>query len=73
MGFSHADTAAAAIEEGDLSADRLSEYSRLWKDEFPPYDKILRGKNALFELTDDEMSVMARCFPDEMADMGISG
>ena len=68
-----ADTAAAAIEEGDLSADRLSEYSRLWKDEFPPYDKILRGKNALFELTDDEMSVMARCFPDEMADMGISG
>ena len=68
-----ADTAAAAIEEGDLSAERLSEYSRLWKDEFPPYDKILRGKNALFELTDDEMSVMARCFPDEMADMGISG
>ena len=68
-----AKTAAAAIEEGNLSADRLSEYSRLWKDEFPPYDKILRGKNALFDLTDDEMSVMARCFPDEMADMGING
>ena len=68
-----AKTAAAAIEEGNLSADRLSDYSRLWKDEFPPYDKILRGKNALFDLTDDEMSVMARCFPDEMADMGING
>ena len=68
-----AETAAAAIDEGDLSAERLSEYSRLWKDEFPPYDKILRGKNALFDLTDDEMSVMARCFPDEMAEMGISG
>jgi digeranylgeranylglycerophospholipid reductase len=68
-----ADTAAAAIAEGDLSAQRLSAYSRLWKDEFPPYDKILRGKNALFDLTDDEMSVMARCFPDEMGDMGVSG
>ena len=68
-----AETAAAAIDEGDLSAERLSEYSRLWKDEFPPYDKILRGKNALFDLTDHEMSVMARCFPDEMAEMGISG
>jgi digeranylgeranylglycerophospholipid reductase len=68
-----ADTAAAAIAEGDLSAQRLSVYSRLWKDEFPPYDKILRGKNALFDLTDDEISVMARCFPDEMGDMGVSG
>jgi len=68
-----AETAAAAIADGDLSERRLSVYSRLWKDEFPPYDKILRGKNALFDLTDDEMSVMAGCFPDEMADMGVSG
>ena len=68
-----AETAAAAIADGDLSEQRLSVYSRLWKDEFPPYDKILRGKNALFDLTDDEMSVMAGCFPDEMADMGASG
>ena len=68
-----AETAAAAIADGDLSEQRLSVYSRLWKDEFPPYDKILRGKNALFDLTDDEMSVMAGCFPDEMGDMGVSG
>ena len=56
-----------------ISADGLAEYPGLWKDEFPPYDKILRGKNALFDLTDEEMSVMARCFPDEMGDMGVSG
>ena len=68
-----AQTAAAAISEGDLSASRLAEYTKLWKDEFPPYDKILKGKNALFDLTDDEMSVMAQCFPDEMSDMGVSG
>ncbi len=68
-----AQTAAAAISEGDTSSDRLSEYTRLWKAEFPPYDKILRGKNALFDLSDEEMSVMATCFPDEMSDMGVSG
>jgi digeranylgeranylglycerophospholipid reductase len=68
-----AETAAAAIAEDDVSAERLAIYAKLWKDEFPPYDKILRGKNALFDLTDDEMSVMARCLPDEMSDMGVSG
>jgi len=68
-----AETAAAAIAEDDVSAERLAIYAKLWKDEFPPYDKILRGKNALFDLTDDEMSVMARCLPDEMSDMGASG
>ena len=68
-----AQTAAAAISEDDLSGSRLAEYTKLWKDEFPPYDKILKGKNALFNLTDDEMSLMARCFPNEMSDMGVSG
>jgi len=68
-----AETAAAAIAEDDVCAERLAIYAKLWKDEFPPYEKILRGKNALFDLTDDEMSVMARCFPDEMSDMGLSG
>jgi Dehydrogenases (flavoproteins) len=68
-----AHTAANAISEGDLTSERLSEYTRLWKAEFPPYGKILRGKTALFELSDDEMSVMATCFPDEMSGMGITG
>ena len=68
-----AQTAFSAISDGDLSSNKLSKYSDLWSAEFPPYDKILRGKNALFELTDEEMSIMAKCFPDEMSDMGISG
>ena len=68
-----AETAAKAISEGDISAEMMSEYTSKWKGEFPPYDKILRGKNALFNLTDEEMSVMATCFPDEMSDMGVSG
>ena len=59
--------------EGDLTSKRLSEYTKLWKAEFPPYEKILKGKTALFDLSDDEMSVMATCFPDEMSEMGITG
>ena len=68
-----AQTASEGISDNDLSAEKLSRYANLWKEEFPPYDKILKGKNALFDLTDEEMSAMARCLPDEMSDMGISG
>ena len=66
-------TAADAISKGDFSANKLKEYTESWKTEFPPYHKILRGKSALYSLSDNDMSVMGRCFPDEMSDMGVSG
>ena len=68
-----AETAATAISNGDVAAKSLENYTLLWKAEFRPYEKILRGKNALFELSDGEMSLMGSCFPDEMGDMGITG
>jgi Dehydrogenases (flavoproteins) len=68
-----AHTDADAISQGDLTSEKLSEYTKLWKAQFPPYGKILRGKTALFELSDDEMSVMETCFPDDMSGMGITG
>ena len=68
-----AETAASAVSNGDVTAKSLEKYTMLWKAEFPPYEKILRGKNALFELSDGEMSLMGSCFPDEMGDMGITG
>ncbi|MBA45326.1 MAG: hypothetical protein CMB31_01905 [Euryarchaeota archaeon] len=66
-------TAADAILKDDVTANSLAKYSERWKSEFPPYHKILRGKSALYSLSDQDMSVMGRCFPDEMSDMGISG
>ena len=66
-------TAASAINSGDLSASHLAAYQAAWKNEFPPYEKILKGKTALYDLTDDEMSVMGRCFPQEMSAMGPHG
>ncbi len=68
-----AEVARKRIDEDDLSAGKMSEYQKLWSKEFPPYDKILRGKTALFDLTDDDLSLMARCFPDEMSNMGPHG
>ena len=64
-----AQTVAAALKENDLSAQRLMAYERAWKKRFPPYHKILKGKTALYELTDEEMSAMARCLPNELGNM----
>ena len=68
-----AETAKIAIDKNDMSKEIMARYTSLWKAEFPPYEKILKGKNALFELSDSEMSLMGSCFPDEMSDMGIIG
>ena len=65
--------AAKAVGMNDYSSAVLMEYPKLWKAEFPPYEKILKGKTALYNLTDDEMSIMGRCFPEEMSNMGLSG
>ena len=66
-------TAANSIQNGNFTANELKKYTESWKAEFPPYNKILKGKSALYSLSDNDMSVMGRCFPDEMSDMGISG
>ena len=64
-----AEVAARAIGENDLSSSRLKEYEELWKAEFPPYDKILKGKTALYELSEAELSFVGRCLPGEMGNM----
>ena len=68
-----AQTASQAIESGDISSSNLATYQAAWKREFPPYEKILKGKSALYALSDDELSLMARCFPQEMSSMGPHG
>jgi digeranylgeranylglycerophospholipid reductase len=66
-------TAAEAIAADDVTAAALSPYPARWKEEFPPYHKILRGKQALYSLSDRDMSIMGRCFPEEMGNMGVLG
>ena len=64
-----ANVIAKAIAANDLSKSSLMSYETAWKKRFPPYHKILKGKTALYELTDEEMSTMARCLPDELGNM----
>ena len=68
-----AQIAAKALYSGDISSSNLAAYQDAWKREFPPYEKILKGKSALYALSDDEMSLMGRCFPLEMSAMGPHG
>ena len=66
-----AELLASAIQEQDLSKQYLSAYERAWKKRFPPYEKILKGKNALYALSDKELSNMARCLPEELGNMSV--
>ena len=64
-----AQTIHAAILNGSLGAQSLKTYEKAWKKSFPPYHKILKGKTALYNLSDEQMSVMARCLPEELGNM----
>ncbi len=64
-----AKTISSAISQGDLSDSRLQSYSKAWKKKFPPYNKILKGKTSLYELSDQELSNMAHCLPEELGSM----
>jgi digeranylgeranylglycerophospholipid reductase len=68
-GRAAAETFAKALSNGAASKADLSSYERRWKAAFPPYHKILKGKTALYDLTDEEMSAMARCLPEELGSM----
>ena len=65
-----AKTIASLLESKQtLSKDHMMAYEKAWKKTFPPYSKILKGKTALYELTDEEMSIMAHCLPEELGNM----
>ncbi len=68
-GLFAAQVAGSALSDNDLSDAKLKRYEELWKKEFPPYDKILKGKNALYRLSQSDLSFMGRCLPKEMAGM----
>ncbi|MBT7939039.1 MAG: NAD(P)/FAD-dependent oxidoreductase, partial [Euryarchaeota archaeon] len=70
-GMFAAQVSAKAISEGDTSKAKLKTYQDTWEKEFPPYNKILKGKTALYELSEEELSFVGRCLPKEMSSMGL--
>ncbi len=61
--------AARAVKKNDFSKANLVEYERLWKKEFPSYEKLIKGKKALYDFTEEELNQMAGLLPKEIGNM----
>jgi len=66
-----AETALKAIQKKDYSKKVLSEYQKKWKKEFPDYNKIMKGKNVLYSLTEDELNFFASVLPSDLSNVNL--
>ena len=64
---------AAAVSQQVITRVQYGALSGSMEAALPPYEQILKGKTALYNPTDDEMSLMGCCFPQEMSAMGPHG
>lgn len=62
--------AKKAIEQNNFSKEMFAEYERMWKSEFPPYEKIVKGKDALYSFSDEELNFIGRNFPRNFDNFG---
>lgn len=67
-----AQVAKKAIDANNTTKNSLAEYETLWKKEFPPYNELLKGKNALYSLTEEELNEMASLMPKELSSMSVA-
>lgn len=67
-----AQVASRAVKQNNFSKSNLSEYEKLWKKEFPSYDKLIKGKKALYGFTDTELNQMAAMLPKELGNLGVA-
>ncbi|MBU2477215.1 NAD(P)/FAD-dependent oxidoreductase [Candidatus Micrarchaeota archaeon] len=66
-----AQTAKKAIDKRDYSKTTLSEYESLWKKEFPDYNKMIKGKNALYNLNQEELNFFASILPEDITKVSL--
>jgi digeranylgeranylglycerophospholipid reductase len=66
-----AETAAKAVSKNDFSVQAMQEYESRWKAEFPPYSKILKGKNDFYSFSDNEMNLIAKYLPSELSNLSV--
>ncbi len=62
-----AQIAKKAVEQKNYSKEVLAEYETLWRKEFPAYDKIMKGKNALYNLTEEELNFIGKFMPKNIS------
>jgi len=60
----------APTPSGDpFSAHALSEYAMAAKEEFPPYEKLVKGKRQMYAFKDEELNAIGRMLPHELNTM----
>ncbi len=71
-GFFAAEVAKKAVDSSDFSKQKLTEYQRLWKAEFPDYASLIKGKDALYDFTEEELNEMAKLMPKELSQIPVT-
>jgi digeranylgeranylglycerophospholipid reductase len=67
-----AQVAQKALAKEDTSKEGLKEYEKLWKAEFPDYSALIKGKNALYDFTYEELNEVGRLMPQELSEISIT-
>jgi len=62
--------AAKAVQYGERGEEFFSNYEKLWKADFPKYEVIMKGKKALYNLTNAELNAFGNALPKRLAEMG---
>jgi intein/homing endonuclease len=64
-----AEVAKDALSQNKTDKQTLSVYEKKWKLEFPSYNKIIKGKDALYNFTEDELNRIGHLMPDELSNL----
>jgi digeranylgeranylglycerophospholipid reductase len=62
------------LQEGEdkYSAQKLSAYEKKWKKEFPPYKKLLKGREYFHSFSEAEFNKIAKILPEDLTNLGTS-
>jgi digeranylgeranylglycerophospholipid reductase len=58
--------AVNAIRKNNTSREALSEYEKLWRNEFPDYSSLVEGKNAVYSFSESELSTIGSIIPKDL-------
>lgn len=64
-----AEVAKDALTQNALDKASLAVYEKRWKAEFPSYDRIIKGKDALYRFSEEELNRIGHLMPAELANL----
>lgn len=64
-----AEMAKDAFTQNKFDKTFLSAYDKKWREEFPSYGKIIKGKEALYKFTEEELNRIGHLMPSELSNL----